>query len=184
MKETVIQLFHQNPDVAVLISICISIIVAVLGLVPSVFITAANILFFGFWKGTVISFAGEAAGAVIAFLLYRKGFKRIAVARLDRFPQLKKLVEVEGRQAYMLIFSLRLIPFVPSGLVTFAAAIGKVSLATFAIASSAGKIPALMVEAYSAWQLTRFEWQGKLILAIIAFVLLFIAVKRTYFHRN
>jgi uncharacterized membrane protein YdjX (TVP38/TMEM64 family) len=183
MKDTLIQLFHQNPDVAILISLCLSILVALSGLIPSVFITTANILFFGFWKGTVISFAGEAAGAVIAFVLYRKGFKRMAVARLERFPRLKSLVETDNRQAWMLIFSLRLIPFVPSGLVTFAAAIGKVSLATFTIASSAGKIPALLIEAYSAWQLTRFQWQGKLILAIIAVVLLFMAVRRTYFKK-
>ena len=68
MVDSLLQLFKEHQDLAIVISICISIIVAVLGIVPSVFITAANILFFGFWNGMFISFLGEAIGAGIAFL--------------------------------------------------------------------------------------------------------------------
>jgi uncharacterized membrane protein YdjX (TVP38/TMEM64 family) len=73
---------------------------------------------------------------------------------------------------------MRLLPFVPSGLVTFAAAIGKVSLPLFFLASSLGKAPALLLEAYSAYQVTAFGTQGKIILAICAVALLFIVVRR------
>ena len=76
MVENLLRLFKEYQDLAIVISICISIIIAVLGVVPSVFITAANILFFGFWNGMFISFLGEAIGAGIAFLLYRRGFKK------------------------------------------------------------------------------------------------------------
>ncbi|HVK96528.1 MAG TPA: VTT domain-containing protein [Flavisolibacter sp.] len=180
MKESILQLFLQHPNLAIGISLLISIVVAILGLVPSFFITAANILFFGFWEGTLISFAGEAIGAVIAFLLYRAGFKKAATTQLQRFPKVQRLTEVENKEALLLIFSLRLIPFVPSGLVTFAAAIGRVSLLVFAVASSIGKAPALLMEGYSAYQVTEFGWQGKLILAIVALVLLYFAIKQIY----
>ena len=80
MKETVLHLFEMHPQAAIGISLLLSILVAVAGILPSFFITAANILFFGFWEGTLISFIGEAVGALIAFWLYRKGFKK-AVAR-------------------------------------------------------------------------------------------------------
>jgi len=168
-----LQLFKEYPDLAILISICTSILIALLGVIPSVFVTAANILFFGFWNGTLISFLGEAIGAGIAFVLYRQGFKKPVEKGLDKYPRVKKIINAENQEAFYLIFSLRLIPFVPSGLITFAAAVGRVSFITFLISSSLGKLPALLIEAYSVYEVTRFGWQGKLILLIIALALLY-----------
>ena len=178
MKEQLLQLFQQHAQVAVVLSIFISIVVAVLGLVPSVFITAANILFFGFWKGTFISFLGEMIGAAVAYFLYRNGFKQASQKSLERFPKVQQLVNAEGRQAFLLILSLRLIPFVPSGVVTFAAAIGRVSAPVFLTASSLGKIPALLLEAYSVYQVAQAGWQGSVILALVAFFILYWLVKQ------
>jgi uncharacterized membrane protein YdjX (TVP38/TMEM64 family) len=178
MKETIVNLFQQFPQSAMLISILVSIIVAILGIIPSVFITAANILFFGFWQGTFISFLGESLGAIIAFLLYRKGFKQRIHQQLEKFPKAQRLIEAENRQAFLLILSLRLLPFIPSGLVTFAASIGKVSASVFLLASSLGKLPALLIEAYSVYEVTQFGWQGKLILVLTAVALVFLALKK------
>ncbi len=178
MQEALLSYFKEYPQLAILISIGISIIIAVLGVLPSVFITAANILFFGFINGTLISFLGEAAGAAIAFLLYRKGFKKITAQRLQKYPALNRLMNAENKKAFSLIFSLRLIPFVPSGLITFAAAVGRVSFVVFLIASSLGKIPALLMEAWSVYEVTKFGWQGKLILFMVAIGLLWWVVKK------
>jgi len=179
VKESVLELFQQHPELSTLISVTISIVIAVLGLVPSFFVTAANILFFGFRNGLIISIAGEAIGAVIAFLLYRKGFRKTIIQKLSRFPQIQKLIEAQGQRAFWLILSLRLIPFVPSGLVTFAAAIGKVSAVTFVIASTLGKIPALFMEAYSVYEIGRFSWQGKIILVLIGAGLIFFLLRKS-----
>ena len=178
MKQQVIDLFLQYPQAAFLTSMILSIGIAVLGLVPSFFITAANILFFGFWKGVLISFAGQAAGAIVAFLLYRKGFKKATVVSLARFPRAKRLLEAGNKEAFMLVLSLRLLPFVPSGLITFAAAIGKISAGSFVLASSLGKIPALLLEGYSVYEVTKFGWQGKILLALLGITLAWISWKR------
>ncbi len=178
MINSLLELFKEYQHLAIIISIGISIIIALLGIVPSVFITAANILFFGFWQGTLISFVGEAAGAGIAFILYRKGFKRSVVKGMGKYPRVQRLVNAEGKESFYLVFALRLIPFVPSGLITFAAAVGKISLLIFIIASSLGKLPALLIEAYSVYQVTEFGWQGKLILLIVALALIYWVVKK------
>lgn len=178
MKEDLLRLFAANPSAALLISLLISVVIAVLGVVPSVFVTAANILFFGFWKGTLVSFLGEALGAAVSFWLYRKGFKKGVAQQLQRFPKLQRLVSANGRDAFVLILSLRLLPFVPSGLVTFAGAVGVVSAGLFVMASSLGKIPALLIEAYAVQQVTDFGWQGKAILAAVALGLLVWVVQR------
>lgn len=172
MQDQLLDLFARHPNAAIFISIATSIVVAVLGLVPSVFVTAANILFFGFWQGTLLSLAGEAVGAMFAFALYRSGFKKKTHASLVKYPKVLRLIDSRGREAFGLILALRLIPFVPSGIVTFAAAIGEVSAAVFFMASTLGKIPALLIEAYSVAQVTAFNWQGKAILAVTAVVLL------------
>jgi uncharacterized membrane protein YdjX (TVP38/TMEM64 family) len=180
MKEAVLQFFQQHPDLALAASLFLSIVIAVLGLVPSFFITAANLFFFGFWPGIFVSFGGEALGAVVAFYLYRKGFKKEASPTLEKYQQIKQLLHAEGWPAFWLIFSLRLIPFVPSGLITFAAAIGRVSLLIFLFSSSLGKLPALLLEGYAVYHVTAFNWQGKVILTITAVVLLFFVLRRIY----
>jgi len=178
LKESILQLFEQYPQLALIISLLLSVVVAVLGLVPSFFITAANILFFGFWPGTAISFAGEALGAAVSFWLYRKGFKQSTQKGLERFPKVQQLVNAEGKEAFWLVLSLRLLPFVPSGLITFAAAVGKISFRTFIVASSVGKMPALLIEAYSVYQVTKFGWQGKVILGFIAVGLIYFILRK------
>ncbi|ANE52062.1 TVP38/TMEM64 family protein [Flavisolibacter tropicus] len=173
MGEQLVEIFQAHPQWAIVISLFLSVVIAVAGILPSVFITAANILFFGFWEGLFMSFLGEAIGAVVAFILYRKGFKKAMTTPLHKYPRIERLIEANGKEAFVLILGLRLLPFVPSGLVTFAGAIGNVSLMTFAIASSLGKVPALFIEAYSVYQVTQFGWQGKLILVIIAGLLIY-----------
>ena len=178
MKEALLYFFQQHPELALVTSILISIVIAVLGLVPSFFITAANLLFFGFWPGIFVSFLGETVGAVVAFYLYRKGFKKEAAHQLEKYKRVKMLLEAEDAKAFWLVFSLRLIPFVPSGLVTFAAAIGRVTALTFFFSSSLGKLPALLLEGYAVYQVTEFGWQGKLILTITAIVILFFIIRQ------
>lgn len=178
MKDLVFHLFEQYPQLAFLISILLSVIIAILGVVPSFFVTAATILFFGFWQGVFISFLGESVGAVVAFFLYRKGFKQKTAYQLKKFPKVQRLVEATGKEAFLLILSMRLIPFIPSGLVSFAAAIGRVTALTFILSSSLGKIPALLLEGYSVYQVTQFNWQGKIILATIAVFLFYLAAKQ------
>jgi uncharacterized membrane protein YdjX (TVP38/TMEM64 family) len=172
VQEHLFHLFQQHPGLAIGISLLVSTVVAILGLVPSVFVTAANLAFFGFWPGVALSFAGEALGAFVSFLIYRKGFKRRSAAALARFPKLQRLLEAEGTRAFTLVLSLRLLPFVPSGLVTFAAAVGRISTGSFLVASTLGKAPALMLEAWSVYEVTHFTGIGKVILAVAALVMI------------
>lgn len=180
MKETVLEFFQLHPQLALFVSLALSIVVAVIGILPSVFITGANILFFGFWPGIALSFLGEALGAVVAFFLYRKGFKKGTAERLKKYKSIHQLLEAENSKAFWLVLSLRLIPFIPSGLVTFAAAIGRVSWLTFAVSSSLGKLPALLLEGYAVYQVTEFGWQGKLILTVSALAILYIIIKQIF----
>lgn len=175
MNEQVIELLQNYKPYAFVISIFINIIISIFGFVPSLFLTAANLVVFGFWKGTLVSFIGEGIGAVVSFILYRKGLRRVSETKVFQRPVVKRLLEVEGRQAFMLVLSLRLLPFVPSGVITFLSAIGKMTLWIFAISSTIGKLPALLVEAYAANHVIQSTWQAEVTITIVA-VILFISV--------
>ncbi|KIQ93189.1 TVP38/TMEM64 family inner membrane protein ydjZ [Anoxybacillus thermarum] len=178
MEQQIIALFRTYEPFAFLISIAMNVIISILGVVPSVFLTAANLAVFGFWKGTFLSFIGEAVGAIVSFLLYRKGFRKLSETKWFSYPKVKRLLAAEGKEAFFLVLSLRLLPFVPSGIVTFVAAIGRMSLLLFTAASSLGKLPALLLEAYSVYQVMNWTWQGKVILALISAFLLMFTWKR------
>lgn len=171
MEADLLSLFEQNKDFAFFISILVNIIIAILGVIPSFFITGANIMFFGFWEGITISFLGETLGAIIAFSLYRKGLKRFVNSGIEKYPKLEKLLDLEGRKAFYTVLSLRLMPFMPSGLVTATASVSKISLALFAISSSLGKIPALLIEGLTVYQVISASWQSKILLLLLGLLI-------------
>ncbi|MCH1638858.1 hypothetical protein MJ257_01950 [Paenibacillus timonensis] len=58
---------------AYLLSIILNVVISILGVIPSVFLTMANVLVFGGIPGFFVSWIGEMAGAIVSYLLYRKG---------------------------------------------------------------------------------------------------------------
>jgi uncharacterized membrane protein YdjX (TVP38/TMEM64 family) len=86
MQEQFVEFLQQYRAFAFWISVAANILISIFGVIPSVFLTAANLIVFGFWEGTFISFIGEAVGAAIAFLVYRKGFQRVFENKLSDYP--------------------------------------------------------------------------------------------------
>ena len=179
MEEKLLQLLEQSGLFAILVSLMINTLVSIIGVLPSVFITATNLVFFGVFNGLLISIIGESLGAVISFILYRKGlnkWKRPFVFH----PKLLKLKELEGSDAFWIIVSLRILPFFSSGLVTFTSAFSKVSLSTFALASTIGKIPALIFEAGAVYGFMQVNFIWKIVISIllISIIILIWKVKK------
>jgi len=155
---------------AILISLLVSIIIAIAGIIPSTFVTAANIIYFGFEGGLALSIIGEALGAIISFFLYRKGLKKLSQKSAGkRNPKLlDRLKDTSGAEAFVLVFLLRIFPFIPSGLVTLAASFSKMGTAAFVFSSTFGKIPALLIEAYSVHAVLGWEKEYQLAAAAFA----------------
>ncbi|SEM14747.1 Uncharacterized membrane protein YdjX, TVP38/TMEM64 family, SNARE-associated domain [Mesobacillus persicus] len=163
------QFLPNNSLLAIIISLLINIFIAIAGILPSAFITAGNILYFGFFNGLIVSIIGEALGAVVSFYLYRKGFKAIERKWENKRDNrlLERLKETKGVGAVLLVIGLRVFPFIPSGLVTLAASMSKMKLIHFAVASTVGKIPALWIEAYSVHSVLNMETKYQIWTALI-----------------
>lgn len=184
MKEAVLQFLEEYPNLAVLSSFSFAVFVALVGIIPSFFVSAAAVLFFGFWEGIFISLAGETLGAAIAFYLYRRGFKKSVSHKLEKYKSAKALLEADNKEAFWLIFSLRLVPILPSGIVTFTSAMGKAPLLIFVAAGSLGKFPSLLLEGYAALQVAELSWQGKVILILCGVVFIYFVVRYIINHHR
>ncbi|MFI8574404.1 TVP38/TMEM64 family protein [Rossellomorea aquimaris] len=130
------------------ISIITNIFISILGFLPSVFLTAFNISAFGFWPGVAVSILGESLGAIVSFYLYRKGMKFTGIDQILSNKYFLKLKEASGTEWIFLLFLFRMVPFVPSSVVTVAAAFSSISIVVFSVISSVGKIPSLLIEAF------------------------------------
>lgn len=157
---------------ALFISIIVNILISLVGVLPSAFVTAANIAYFGFVGGLAVSIIGEAVGAVVSFFLYRIGVKKLGEKFSDQTAPkfVHKLKAAAGIEAFFLVMLLRIFPFAPSGLVTLAASLSKMSAVAFAVSSTLGKIPALFIEAYSVNEVLGWkqEYQAAVAIGVLA----------------
>lgn len=174
---------HVNPILAALMSIGLNIVISITGVLPSAFITVGTVGFFGFKIGLIILIVGEAAGAIVSFILYRKGLHKISsYSKFNNIDNkfLQRLKNNNGIDAFLMVIFLRILPFVPSGIVTLTAAISKMSLLSFSFASTLGKIPALFFEAYSVAYVLELktEWKLGLITFFAVILLIYLLRKR------
>ncbi|WP_297520980.1 VTT domain-containing protein [uncultured Clostridium sp.] len=173
-----VEILNNYAYLAIPISLLVSIIVALLGIVPSFFVTGANIIFFGPVKGFLISLLGEVIGGVITFYLYRLGFKKKA-ENLSRYKMIGNIIQSKGKKAAMLIFEARLLPFVPSGFVTLAAAISEVSIVPYTVATILGKIPSIGLEAIVSYDLININDNFiRLFITIASIILIWFTMKK------
>jgi uncharacterized membrane protein YdjX (TVP38/TMEM64 family) len=166
----------DNLLLALVISLTLNIIIAIAGVIPSTFLTAANILYFGLYTGLAISIIGEALGAVVSFYLYRKGLKVVKEKgrQINNNRFFIRLKETNGNEAILLVLGLRILPFIPSGLVTLGASISQMRLVTFAIVSTLGKVPALFIEAFSIHTMINMKTEYQIGISLTAVIVLLI----------
>jgi uncharacterized membrane protein YdjX (TVP38/TMEM64 family) len=171
LTETVLFALKDSGYLAVPVSLSISIIIAVAGIIPTIFVTGANVLFFGPVNGFLISWIGEVAGAGISFYIYKKGFKSKFESIKIKYHFIELIMDASGIKAGLLIFQARLLPLIPSGIVTFAASISNTGFVVFLTASAAGKIPSIFLETLVSYDVLNFNenWL-RLLLTILAVV--------------
>jgi uncharacterized membrane protein YdjX (TVP38/TMEM64 family) len=179
LQDLIISLFQANIYLAIIISILLNVLISVIGVLPSIFITTINIHFFGGLFGLFISILGESVGAVVSFYLYRKGIHHLKLNRSLNNKNFRRLKESKGLKTLFFLFVFRIFPFIPSGMVTLGAAFTRISLISFTIVSTIGKIPSLLIEAMIANQFLNSSYSNYLLLALslLLFVLYFLFEK-------
>lgn len=176
--ENLLEIFNQYKEFALLISLLISILIALFGIIPSVFVTGANIIFFGPLWGFTISLLGETIGGWITFKVYRLGLKSISGKIKGKYILIDKLLVSSGTKAGIFILEGRIIPFIPSGFVTLAASISSVNDKIFILSTFLGKIPSIALETLVSYDLINIQENYiRLALTLVALLSLLIYLK-------
>lgn len=134
-------------------------------LFPASILSMAGGLAFGTWMGMLYTLIGAVTGAVLSFLVARKiggGFFR---GRED--PRLVKIERAMERKGFMMVLLLRVAPFVPFDLVSYAAGAARVPLRAFLPATVIGTLPGTFAYNFLGASLTKGSWREFLIAGCI-----------------
>jgi uncharacterized membrane protein YdjX (TVP38/TMEM64 family) len=174
-----LELLRNYSSIAIPISLLISIAIALVGVLPSVFVTGANIIFFGPINGFIISLLGETIGAYITFIVYRLGFRKRLEKVSDKHKLISRIVNSDGKRAGLLICEARIIPFIPSGIVTLAASISNVNNTIFTVATLIGKAPSIAIEALVSYDVVNiYNNRIRLVITVVSLILIGIIIKK------
>ncbi|MCL6612067.1 MAG: TVP38/TMEM64 family protein [Peptococcaceae bacterium] len=140
---------------AVIISIAVMIIQTIATPVPLFLVAGANGFIFGVAWGIVITLVGALLGATVAFYLARVIARDYFSQRLAKYmPQVEEMSKKSGAKV---IFLARLVPILPSSVVSYAAGLSKVSFGAFFVASVFGKLPEIVIYTFLGHSLERAE---------------------------
>lgn len=81
------------------------------------------------------------------------GFKKKSEKFAGKHRLISNIVKSDGKKAGLLICQGRIIPFIPSGVITFAASVSNVNSAIFTVATLIGKVPSIALEALISYNI-------------------------------
>lgn len=140
---------------AVIISIAVMIIQTIATPVPLFIVAGANGYIFGIAWGIVITLVGALLGSTVAFFMARFMARDYFSRRLARYmPKVEEMSKTSGARV---VFLARLVPILPSSIISYAAGLSKVSFRGFFVASIFGKLPEIVIYTALGHSLERAE---------------------------
>lgn len=139
--------------------------------VPLFLVAGANGYLFGIAWGIVITLLGAILGATVAFYLARFLARDYISRKLgDYYRHVQEMNESTGLK---MLFLARLVPIIPSSIISYAAGLSKMSFLSFFLASIFGKLPEIVIYCALGHSLDKAEsLAGKITLALVILTLI------------
>ncbi|MFS1514458.1 TVP38/TMEM64 family protein [Chengkuizengella sp. SCS-71B] len=163
---------------AILISLFINIIISVVGVLPSLFLSGANVVVFGPVLGFFVSVIGETLGAGAAYIVYRWGLRKWK-GDSHSWKWVKKLQGISRKKQAIVLLSARLAPMVPSGAATFAASAVQMRLLDFLFVTLIGKVPTIWIESMIGYDLYYIQERYVNLIVTLSMILIIYIVLKT-----
>lgn len=180
--EEIVEFIQSFGVWAMLISFLLGVLINALSVLPTIFLSTANGLIFGLPLGITISWLGECVGVIISFYLMRLFMYDTAQKLIHKSKRLEDIDAASGREGLKFMTLARMLPYVPSGLLTAVGAVSSMSARDFIISSFIGKFPSTALETILGHDLVEFSQHAKR-LGITAAVILAIYLY-TIYDRN
>ncbi|MFC5470715.1 TVP38/TMEM64 family protein [Cohnella suwonensis] len=130
-------------------------------LFPASVMSMAGGLAFGTWYGMGYTLIGSVTGAVLSFLLARKIGAGLFKGKDD--PRLASIERAMQRRGFTMVLLLRIAPFVPFDLVSYAAGAARVSLRAFLPATIIGTLPGTFAYNFLGASFSKGSWKDVVI---------------------
>lgn len=134
----------RHTDNLLLIAL-IAIIMALFPIIPYPVVGGVIGAALGPVMGASITWIGSAAASILMFLYVRYGYREWGARALHRYKGLHRVTTIFQQNAFLAILFARLLPFIPSIIINVYAALSGVGLVAYAVASSLGKVPAMLL---------------------------------------
>lgn len=127
------------------ITVIVAMIMALFPIIPYPIVGGFIGAAYGPAVGGLITWIGSTLASLIMFLIVRYGYQDWGLHILHKYNTLGKVTILFERNAFLTILFTRLIPIIPSIIVNIYSALSRVSFSSYALASSIGKIPAMLL---------------------------------------
>lgn len=179
MAQTIEQLFSELGIWAIPASLLLNGILNMVGFIPSVFVTTANVLIWGPLFGGILSWLGEIGGSVLAFILYRKGIQVGKIQRHMEWKWIQWVNKLPPFRQWLAMVAIRMNPFIPSGAIHLVGSLTTISFFTFLYSTMIGKIPSIALEVWIGYGFIHInEYAIQLTLTLLSIGLVFLILKK------
>lgn len=159
---------------SIFIDLALVMILALFPVIPFVLMAGINTLLYGWIGGFLLSLSGSLLGASLAFWLARTLGQTWAQPKITKLGKWGALLR---GNSFSVIFLSRLIPFLPSAAVNYAAGLSLMTFPSFLLPTLLGKIPMIIWESWVGHDLWRISHHPRRLLFALAIgALLFGAV--------
>ncbi|MEK8131918.1 VTT domain-containing protein [Paenibacillus filicis] len=142
--------------------------------VPFVVVAGVNVLLFGFWGGLAVNYIFACIGAIFAFFLARNLGRSWVQRKLAGYSFLDNINSLLQRYGLWCIAASRVLPVLPSSIVSIGAAFMKVRTRHFIIGTLIGNAPMIWLESMVGHDLFHFgQHKGRLLILGAILVLMF-----------
>jgi uncharacterized membrane protein YdjX (TVP38/TMEM64 family) len=128
--------------------IVLQVAVCLAGVVPASLVVVASGGLYGLWFGFLTASTATLAGAMASFVAGRFVFRRFLARRIRRHISLQRMDEELERQGWRLAALLRMCPFFPFALMSYAFGLSGIRVRDFLI-GNVGTLPSLFVLTYT-----------------------------------
>lgn len=142
--EHLAQYLRSFGAMTVFVSLLLMVLQTLFTPLPLFLLAGANGFIFGLWYGILITLTGSILGASIAFYLAR-GFGRGIVYRCLKQTYMAKVDKMSCSEGPWMVFMARLIPVIPSSIISYVAGLSKMAFRGFFIATAVGKLPEIVI---------------------------------------
>ena len=169
---SIVELLQSFGSLSPLIYILIMALAIVISPIPSLPLVIASGIVYGNFEGFLYSIIGAQIGAMIAFFISRYFARDYVIKKFSK--QIKFMERYSDNTLMIIIFILRLFPFVQFDVISYGAGITKIRWYKFAIATFFGMMPPTYLFVSTGSFLVSNTLIGILLFVIITLLILFL----------